>query len=175
MLREARMKFISMSIAIAMVMSLGLVGADILSAQERKTPQGVIVANPDTYEMAKIGIIKFLEGGNVRVVRVGASEFENYKSEPYIIFLGGPNEPEGIGDLIKELLTPEELAKASEAGNEKMFIKDGKWAKDQYVMVFAGADKNAVRNAIKKSREQWSEYLASWFDIRLSITDIIGY
>ena len=148
-------------VAIGLVISVALA-----VAQEHRL---VIVTNDANYELAQFWI-NFLKAESVPLIRIKASEMDKYKKEKYLAILGGPNETEGIGDIVNQLLTKEEVNFVSQPGNSKMYLKSDVWAEGQRVIIFAGATKADVERARRNSLEKWMESLNDWFnDVFFSI------
>jgi len=155
-------------------------------AAQQSTPEQtrlIVVANEEAYKLAQ-GVINFIKGRGVSVLHVTASEFNeyktnkekpNYRKEKYILILGGLNEPNGIGDVIKEVLTQEEVEWASKVGNKKMYLKTDKWSKGQYILVFAGYDRKAAYKALVNNKDDWWGYMRGWFDIEPTDEELYGY
>jgi len=185
------MKLRRVIIAITIVTLVLLVFTGTIIAQEstekqqvkEEQPNLLVVADKETYKLAE-GVIQFMEGRNVPILHVTASEFNEYKTnkekpdyrkEEYIVIVGSPNEPNGIGDIVKEVLTQEEQEWVSKVGNKKMYLKADKWSKGQYILVFAGYDRSASYRVLVNNKDKWWGYISSWFDIELTHEELYGY
>jgi len=179
------MKLRKTNIAITIVILVLLIFTGTIMAQESTEKQQVkeeqldliVIANRETYKLAE-GVIQFMEGRGVPVLHVTASEFKekpDYRKEKYIVILGGPNESNGIGSITKEVLSQEEQEWVSKVGNKKMYLKVDKWCKGQYILVFAGYDRDATYRALINSKDKWWGYISSWFDIELTHEELYGY
>lgn len=165
------MKAVKFEMLIVIGLVVCLVFAYPVGAQQKRL---LIVANDANYALAQpwIGL---LEGESVPFLRIKAPEFEKYKNERYIAILGGPNETEGIGDIVKKALTKEEVDFVSQPGNNKMYLKNDVWQSGQRVLVFAGGTKEAAARARTSNREKWIGYLNEWFDTQISAESMVGY
>jgi hypothetical protein len=142
------------------------------AAQEKR--QLIVVANDPSYELASAWV-NFLNTESVPFTRIIPSDFEKYKKEKNIVILGGPTEPEGVGEIVKQALTKEEQDYVSEQGHFRMYIKYNVWAPEQNVMVFAGSDRQAASQARQVSRQKWIPIFNDWLGIDISETGIIAY
>jgi hypothetical protein len=84
------------------------------------------------------------------------------------------DEPDGIRDMIKEVLSKEDLTSIPQDGNGKAFKKyiipknakgPQMWAEAKNYIIFTGHDRTAAANARKRSKDMWWEELSIWFDI----------
>ncbi|MFH1788138.1 MAG: hypothetical protein ABH834_02005 [Candidatus Altiarchaeota archaeon] len=119
----------------------------------------VVVANSLDWEAGK-EFYGFLGNKGMDVVRVNASDFADYSAEKFVVILGGQNAPEGVGDIVKGVLTEAEQSSllASES-SAKMFVKTNVWATDQVVRVFAGYGREETAGAWKAHKEDVAEEL----------------
>jgi len=103
----------------------------------------IILANSIDWGLAG-SLVDFLENKGFTVVHATAENFDQYKEEKFIIILGGHKAPEGIGEIVGELLYPEDEMYIEEKGkysywdwNGRKSLKD-KWSKGQKIAIFAG-------------------------------------
>jgi len=134
----------------------------------------IVVANDPSYELASAWV-NFLNNESVPFTRIKPSDFEKYKKEKNIVILGGPTEPDGIGEIVKQALTKEEQDYVSEQGHFRMYIKNDVWAPGQNVMVFAGSDRQAADKARVVSRQKWIPLFNDWLGIDISEAGIVAY
>ena len=165
------MKAVKFEMLVVVGVAVCLAFAYPVDAQQSRL---IIVANDANYELAQPWI-NLLQGESVPFLRIKASEFEKYKKEKYFAILGGPNEIEGIGDIVKQVLTKEEIDFVSQPGNSKMYLKNDVWQSGQRVIVFAGGTKEAAARARTSTRERWIGYLNDWFDTQISSEALVGY
>jgi hypothetical protein len=86
----------------------------------------------------------FLRSGwDVSIVH--PSEFDAYRTSPYIIILGGHKAPEGTGELVKTILTEDE--KTSDLITVKLQV----WQPHQVVVVIAGSEREETRRACEEN------------------------
>jgi hypothetical protein len=111
----------------------------------------------------------------VPFTRIKPSDFEKYKKEKNIVIIGGPTEPDGVGEIVKQALTKEEQDYVSEEGHFRMYIKYNVWAPEQNVMVFAGSDRQAAAKARTVSRQKWIPVFNDWLGIDISEAGIVAY
>ncbi len=127
------------------------------------TPIGedvLIVANSIDINLVE-DFLDFLRKNNIDATIVNASEFTEAKKveNRQIIILGGPDAPEGIGEIVRDLLTPDEVVEVRQPGSEEYYIKinvwTGRYVYKQRVLIVAGSDRNYTRGAV----ETYSELL----------------
>jgi len=134
----------------------------------------VIVANQDGYKLAE-NWIEFLKNESVPYKLINPAEFETHKKEKLIAILGGPNEIEGVGEIVKQLLTQEEQNWVEKPGNSRMYLKENVWREGQKVLIFAGSDKEMAAKARTGNRSKWIGYLNDWFNIDISTAGLSAY
>lgn len=78
-----------------------------------------------------------LEKMGVMVTRVTAGGFEDFKDSRIVVILGGPKAYDGVGEYVKQVLTPEEQ-EAVINGEKGIFVKRDVWRNGQIVIVLAG-------------------------------------
>jgi hypothetical protein len=143
-------------------------------SRAQEVRQLIVVANDQSYELASAWV-NFLKNESVPFTRIMPSDFEKYKKEKNIVILGGPNEPDGVGAIVKQALTKEEQDYMSEEGRFRMYVKNDVWAPGQNVMVFAGSDSKAAAKARTVSRQKWIGIFNEWLGIDISEAGIVAY
>ncbi|MFH1786525.1 MAG: hypothetical protein ABH829_02695 [archaeon] len=108
-------------------------------------PSVVLVSNSIDYPMS--GVPGFLNGKGLEVTKIGAADFEAYKNTNFVVILGGPDAPDGIGELVTFALTTDEEGSLRAGGNAKMYVKTNVWRTPQVVMIIAGSDRQATKRA----------------------------
>ncbi len=146
----------------------------VLSFVHAEDKRLVMIASESTYKAAQEWT-EFLYNNDVPYKHVTVAEFPNVKRSKYIVVMGSPNEAGGIGEIVKEALSPQETDWVSQQGNRKMYIKSNIWAEGQSVIVFAGWDQKAVESVRKESQKSWWTQISSWFDIEVDLKTLLGY
>jgi len=82
------------------------------------------------------------------VTLVNAEEFEQYKTTPYILILGGHKTPEGVGEIIEGELHQQE--KEEIVGGTSMIVKLNLWREGQVVAILAGTDREQTKIACQE-------------------------
>ncbi len=113
----------------------------------------IILANSIDDELAA-GFYGFLKEQGFTAIRVTPSSFDEFNKEGYVIILGGPDAPEGVGEIVKDSLTTAEENNVREKGSMKIYIKTDRWADNQKIIVFAGSDRNHTKSSHEKYREK---------------------
>ncbi len=99
-----------------------------------------------------------MSNNGIEVIHTNAQDFERYKTERFIVTLGGPDAYEGVGAIVQSpgLLTSEEQNYVRTKGNRRMFVKTNVWTQGQKVFVIAGSDRHQTQNAHLENRESVS-------------------
>jgi hypothetical protein len=124
----------------------------------------IVVATKDTYEASQKWV-DFLTLNEVPVKHVTPREFDKYKKEPYVVLMGGMDEPDGIKVLAKEILAEDELEYVLQKGNGEIYFKFKVFDPMQTIIVFAGSDRAAAAAARKKNKSYWLDSFIQWFDL----------
>jgi len=120
----------------------------------------VLVANTIDLELAR-AFIAFLSEMGFDVKVTDASGFEGYREEGRIVVLGGPDAPEGTGEIVREALTEVEEESVRAEGSAVMLVKKDLWAKGQSIVILAGSDRYGTRLAQERNREKVLSVLRS--------------
>jgi len=114
-------------------------------------PAVTIVANSIDKALAE-EFFGFLKNQGIDIGIVNATEFEKVKTSKFIIILGGPDAPEGIGEIVKKLIAEDEQKFIRAKGNRKMYTITNKYATGQVIHILAGSDRNETKNAHAENR-----------------------
>lgn len=131
------------------VTSLLLITIALVPVANAETPQLVLVANSVDFEMNR-DIVDFLQQ-SFEVIVVSGYEFDGYKRSQRILILGGPDAYEGVGGLVREVLTPgwqESLRNTK--GKRNIYLQNDVWRDDQVVLVVAGYDREDTMTVAKE-------------------------
>ncbi|RLG56290.1 MAG: hypothetical protein DRN88_04680, partial [Candidatus Hydrothermarchaeota archaeon] len=71
------------------------------------SPEVTILANSIDLKLAK-EFVDYLEDNGITVYLVDKTNFSDYNKKLYIIILGGQEAPEGVGEIVSEILTEDE-------------------------------------------------------------------
>ena len=137
-----------MNKAIVVLVVLSILPLTLYSAQ----PTLVLLSNSIDYARAQ-DFITYLQDRGFEIKRIDAGEFQQYREEKFIIILGGPDAPEGVGSVVQEILGEEEQSYLRTSGNKAMYVKS-KWVGDQRIFVIAGSDRTKTAEAHAFYREQ---------------------
>ncbi len=116
------------------------------------TPQVTLIANSIDYPLAK-DFIAFLQNKSMEVVHVNASDFDQHNSDEFIVILGGPDAPEGVGEIVQDVLNSAEEDFVRVPGSSRMFIIKGIWAERQTIFIIAGSDRYQTKLASSETQE----------------------
>ena len=128
----------------------------------------IIVCTKATYEASQEWV-DFLTMNEVPVRHVTLKEFDKYKKKPYVVLMGGLDEPDGIKTIAAEILAEDELEYVSQKGNGEIYFKFQVFDPMQTIIVFAGADRSAADAARKKSKDDWLNTFISWFNLDMEM------
>ncbi len=104
-----------------------------------------------------VSFVEFLKNKNYEVAIINASEFGKHKKEKFIVVLGGPDAPEGIGTIVREVLSESEQNAIRENGSAKMYTKSNVWMYGQVVLVVAGSDRSGTKKAHEENVDKVDE------------------
>lgn len=99
------------------------------------------------------------------VISITAHEFPSYQDYHYYVIVGGPDAPEGIGDIVKNVLSLNEQRLLRTPGEYNLFIRiqSGKT-----FFVLAGSDREQTRLAVTNLKDKIPEHLPKepikWID-----------
>ena len=114
----------------------------------------VLLANSIDYSLAA-DFHGFLRNNGIEVIYTTVSDFSQYENEKFIVILGGQNAPEGVGDIVKTVLTEDEQASLlASTTSRKMFVKTNVWSHGQVVMILAGYEKEQTQLAHIENKEK---------------------
>jgi rhodanese-related sulfurtransferase len=83
------------------------------------------------------------------VLSVSASEFGSHKTDRLVFILGGQNSPEGVGEIVGEILSEEDKAYLlSSQDARRAFVFRDVWSAGQVVVVFAGYEREQTRQVL---------------------------
>jgi hypothetical protein len=132
-----------------LLITLGFVSLIFLTLQVSAESRNRVVVFANSIDGALASdFYGFLRNNGMEVVYVNASSFQNYMSDKFIVILGGQNAPEGVGGIVREILSDNEqgMLLASNT-SRRMFVKTNVWTQGQVVRVIAGYEKEQTREA----------------------------
>ncbi|MFQ5800619.1 MAG: hypothetical protein ACE5HH_02715 [Candidatus Hydrothermarchaeales archaeon] len=100
--------------------------------------------------------LSYLKANNIIATVINASDFtETAKVENrLIIILGGPDAPEGVGEIVSEVLSDSEEAAVRQTGSQTMYVKynayTDRYSYNQVVIIVAGSDRSNTQAAEAK-------------------------
>ncbi len=92
----------------------------------------------------------------METVRATAEDFDQYKTERFIVVLGGPDALDGVGGIVQEILDEGEKGMIRQEGNRLMIVKIDPWNQlsGQHVTILAGSDRNETKKAHEENRNK---------------------
>ena len=114
-----------------------------LSASAR--PEITLLSNSIDFDLGR-DLVRFLDNNGMNIVRTTADTFDSKKENKFVVILGGPDAPEGIGSIVSEVLSSDEKSFIRTKGNRKMYIKTNVWTQGQVVMIIAGSDRQETQS-----------------------------
>lgn len=109
-------------------------------------PTIVVLANSIDSSNAQ-EFFDYLKNQGNNVIHSTAMDFDSYKNEKFVVILGGPDAPEGIGEFVKETLEENEQDAIRESGAKKIYTKTDVWANGQKIIVIAGSNRLQTKSA----------------------------
>lgn len=128
-----------------------------------------LVASDANMEMADI-LVSYLENSGTKFVQVKPENLDSVKEYPYFVVIGSPKDQDNISAFAKEMLSPKQWADAQEMGKAGAVIV--KTDKNEVLFFFSDY---SLKTLITGSKDRWTENFSDWYNIPLSITQIIGY
>jgi hypothetical protein len=116
-------------------------------------PLVAVLANSIDYPES-FGLLTLLRKNGFEVFHNPASLFDNCKQSKFIVILGGPKAPEGVGEIVREILTEDEQNSVRRPKAKMIFVKNNVWADDQKVIVLAGVNRELTNAAIQENLER---------------------
>jgi len=111
----------------------------------------VVLANLIDYALAS-DLFEYLRNAGYEVVHVLPENFDSYKSEKNIIILGGHKAPDGVGEIVGDLLSAKQEAELEQKGAVKIFTFMDIWTPGQKIVVLAGNTREETKQAHRKHR-----------------------
>ncbi|MBU7013245.1 MAG: DUF255 domain-containing protein [Theionarchaea archaeon] len=121
----------------------------------------VVISNSIDYSPELIQYIS----QEFQTISITADQFPNYQNYQYFVILGGPDAPEGIGELVSTILSlrEQEYLRTTEEYNLFIRVKDGKT-----FFVLAGSDREQTRLAVDTLKDDVLTYIPKqpiqWMD-----------
>ena len=107
----------------------------------------IISANDIDWELKGKVLADSLERAGFKVTHVYAKDFDKYKSERFIVILGGPKAYDGVGEIVQEVLDEKEQEMIID-GKRTVFVKANVWSEPQLVIVIAGRDRHLTAGKV---------------------------
>ena len=112
-----------------------------------QTTQITVVANSIDKPLFSL-VENYLESNNFDIVYTTADKWEENKENSQILIIGGPDSPEGVGDIVQEFMTSNiEDKLREEKGNYGLYVYKNKYSDNQEIDIVAGFDRYDTRKA----------------------------
>ena len=100
-------------------------------------------------------LISYLQEHN-QVLSITPDQFPNYQAYEFYILLGGPDAPEGMGDIVRSILSIREQEYLRRSGEYNLFIRviNGKM-----FFVLAGSDRENTKKAVDDLKDEVLSYM----------------
>ncbi|MEE8167700.1 MAG: protein-L-isoaspartate(D-aspartate) O-methyltransferase [Candidatus Hydrothermarchaeales archaeon] len=121
-------------------------------AQQNK-PGIIVLANSIDFALAP-EFFEFLGNKGMEAIHVTVDEFEEYTGEKFIVILGGPDAYEGVGSIVRQVLSKEEQSFLRTRGNKGKYIKTNHWVQGQVVFVIAGSGRDLTQVTHLENKER---------------------
>lgn len=141
------------------------------------TPEVVFLAN----SIDSVGIsplVEYLNDQGVKVTLTDASKFDQYKTAKMIFIFGGHKAPEGVGDIVGQLLNKTEKKNIETKGD--ICSRYDHWNKKQYIYIIAGPTRKETKELAINSKEGILKLIRTIFpEVEIlsmnSFVDSVGY
>lgn len=153
------MKGLKLWMALGMAVMMGVAGGTSAFAADL-----VVVATPAAFAKAAEWT-DMLKSKNIQVKNVAPADLAGFKEAPYVVLMGGMDEPGGIRPLAEKALGKTDFEWINKAGNSRMYVKSNVWSGGQEVILFAGANGAGAETARKNNRGEWWDIIRDWFQI----------
>jgi DNA-binding beta-propeller fold protein YncE len=90
---------------------------------------------------------EYMEKNGLEIAHLNATEFEQHKEEKFVVILGGPDAPEGIGEIVQEVLNESEQEQVRQSEAMQMYVKEDVWTAGQKVVILAGSTRQQTMEA----------------------------
>ncbi len=128
-------------------------------AETQDSPDLVILANSIDRDLS---IDYTSEFPDFDIIYVDADSFDVFKGFENILILGGPDAPEGIGEVVQTILSEDEQAFLRKSkGTGGIFARANLWTGGQTITIIAGNNRHGTRYAQLEFLEELSETIES--------------
>jgi hypothetical protein len=119
---------------------------------EMESKKIVVVSNSIDYSSS---LIKYLRQ-SFDVIPITAQQFPSYQNYKNYVILGGPDSPQGIGELVRTLLDTTEQEYVRTPGASNLFIKE---VRGKTYFIFAGATRELTKEVVTSMKRRIFEYI----------------
>jgi hypothetical protein len=113
-----------------------------------------VVANSIDLNLSS-DFISFIEDNGIYVKHTSAKDFN--KDYDTIIILGGPDAPEGVGDIVRQVLSEETQELLRVSGKRGVFVNENPWWPrygHKTITVIAGSDRFETQRAVSENKDK---------------------
>ena len=139
-------------------------------AHPRAPPEVVVLANAIDWELNQEALQSVFS-----VTHVGADQFEQRTSSNNIIVLGGPRAYEGVGSIVRTLLSEDEEDGLSTDDAKEALLREDLYSGDQSIVVVAGNDRYDTKATVDAHLELIYHLFASHPLTKPSLEGIESY
>ncbi|MBU7021113.1 MAG: lamin tail domain-containing protein [Theionarchaea archaeon] len=119
---------------------------------EMESKKIVVVSNSIDYSSS---LITYL-GQSFEVISITAQQLPSYQNYQHYVILGGPDAPEGVGEVVRTLLDPTEQEFIRTPGASNLFIRE---IRGKTFFIFAGATRELTKEVITSNKRRIFEYI----------------
>ncbi|MEE8167322.1 MAG: PGF-pre-PGF domain-containing protein [Candidatus Hydrothermarchaeales archaeon] len=116
----------------------------VISGKTEAPKQLVLLANSIDLNLSS-NFMSVLRSEGIEITYTTPSDFSEHNTSKFIVILGGPDAYEGVGEIVKQLLSESEQEYLRVKSNRRMYVKTNVWARGQVVMVVAGSGRDQTR------------------------------
>lgn len=115
-------------------------------------------------------LLEYIKKSGTKHEIVKPEDIASVTSKPYLIVIGSPKDNDPIAKFAKATLSPKQWDSAMQMGKSGPVVVTTGESK----VLFLFSD-YSLKSMIAGSKDVWTEIFYDWYDIPLSITQIIGY
>lgn len=157
--------------------ALAMLGALVSPTANATVAQGAAKAMDTAYLVmaeknaeAAAPLLEYIGNSGTKHEILTPKDLNGAISNKYLIVIGSPKDNDDIAQFAKKTLTPKQWDNAMEMGKSGPVIATSGDSK----VLFLFSD-YSLKSMIAGSKDVWTEIFYDWYDIPLSITQIIGY
>lgn len=119
---------------------------------EMESKKIVVISNSIDYSSSLITYLR----QSFDVIPITAEQFPSYQNYQHYVILGGPDAPQGVGELVRTLLDSTEQEYIRTPGASNLFIRE---IRGKTFFIFAGATRELTKEVTTRMKRRIFEYI----------------